>query len=353
MGKNRKKFSQKYYKCSELPASDLQDDDSEINPEDIIRRINDTKADVKSSQFYRDSLSTIVGVQERENQLRKIDKIICFGLGHFSQCVSSRTQLCFISQLKEDLSVDEILFQDPIFSLIEKEILEKLRFSVIPGNLEGKFIVNPGEICLFYLPHCPKQLTNNFLWANWGPTLSKILLISNAFSGVLISQSKASQEINAGLILKAEEFTEEIPLKNSYIFTDIFNDTALHHFPEKIFKEKFLRLWKDKGPEPIYSDPEFITSSLNRLNIGENVNEKISSSPVVQYILTEFRKNKTTDETLCKAKEELHFMAETYLCYLQSQRKVQLIRTQYSGRGERTISDTANLVGFKLPHDPK
>ncbi|KAJ3641766.1 hypothetical protein Zmor_028245 [Zophobas morio] len=73
----------------------------------------------------------------------------------------------------------------------------------------------------------------------------------------------------------------------------------------------------------------------------------------LQYILSQYRKHKTTSEQLCKAREEMEFMANTYLCYLKSLRLQQEIHDEFHGKGERTVRETANLVGFKLPHDPK
>lgn len=75
-------------------------------------------------------------------------------------------------------------------------------------------------------------------------------------------------------------------------------------------------------------------------------------SPMMQYVLEQTRAHQETSETLCKAREEAQNLAENYLCYLHSLRKYQEINTFYSGKGERSISETANLVGFKLPHDP-
>lgn len=73
----------------------------------------------------------------------------------------------------------------------------------------------------------------------------------------------------------------------------------------------------------------------------------------LKYIISQFRKYKTTDEQLCKAKEEMESIARTYLCYLKSLRLEKQILDQYHGKGERTVSETAKMVGFKLPHDPK
>lgn len=74
---------------------------------------------------------------------------------------------------------------------------------------------------------------------------------------------------------------------------------------------------------------------------------------IFQYIKNQFRKYKTTDQQLCKAREEMNFMARTYLCYLKSLRLEQEIRKEFHGRGERSTAETAKIVGFKLPHDPK
>lgn len=74
---------------------------------------------------------------------------------------------------------------------------------------------------------------------------------------------------------------------------------------------------------------------------------------VVQFVKNQYKKYETTDQTLCKAREEMKFIGDTYLCYLSSLRKQLAINKEYNGGGERTVKDTASLVGFKLPHDPK
>ncbi|XP_050507202.1 protein FMC1 homolog [Diabrotica virgifera virgifera] len=79
----------------------------------------------------------------------------------------------------------------------------------------------------------------------------------------------------------------------------------------------------------------------------------LKNNLMLQYVISQFRKYKTTDEQLCKARQEMDFMAKTYLCYLKSTRLSDEIHQEYHGKGERTVADTANMVGFKLPHDPK
>lgn len=85
--------------------------------------------------------------------------------------------------------------------------------------------------------------------------------------------------------------------------------------------------------------------------ISSETNSK--DSLAAKYVSSQFRKFETTDLLHCRAKEEMRFTAETYLCYLQSIRKLKELTAVYSGKGERSIRETADMVGFKLPHDPK
>ncbi|KAF7264641.1 hypothetical protein GWI33_022922 [Rhynchophorus ferrugineus] len=69
--------------------------------------------------------------------------------------------------------------------------------------------------------------------------------------------------------------------------------------------------------------------------------------------MSQYRKFNTTDQQLCRAKEEMDFIAKTFLCYLKSARLSYEIQDEFHGKGERTVAETARMVGFKLPHDPK
>lgn len=81
--------------------------------------------------------------------------------------------------------------------------------------------------------------------------------------------------------------------------------------------------------------------------------KKLSDNQMVQYVFAQYRKYQTTDQQLCKAREEMLFKANSYASYLKSSRLFKEINAEYKGKGERTVEDTAKLVGFKLPHDPK
>lgn len=97
---------------------------------------------------------------------------------------------------------------------------------------------------------------------------------------------------------------------------------------------------------------KLLRSLLNELRLA-SPDGTIKESVAATYVLGQFKKYNTTQEQLCKAKEEMQFLGQTYLTYLSSSRKHQAINANYKGQGERSIKETADMVGFKLPHDPK
>ncbi|ALC47137.1 CG34117 [Drosophila busckii] len=79
----------------------------------------------------------------------------------------------------------------------------------------------------------------------------------------------------------------------------------------------------------------------------------IKNNLAARYILAQYKKFETTDQQLCKARNEAIFLGQTYLTYLSSLRNYNELYKEFHGRGERTVKETADLVGFKLPTDPK
>lgn len=49
---------------------------------------------------------------------------------------------------------------------------------------------------------------------------------------------------------------------------------------------------------------------------------------------------------IIKRKIVLHVILNLHYRYLE-------LHSEYHGRGERTVKETADLVGFKLPNDPR
>ncbi|XP_064072245.1 protein FMC1 homolog [Vanessa tameamea] len=81
--------------------------------------------------------------------------------------------------------------------------------------------------------------------------------------------------------------------------------------------------------------------------------KKLTENQMARYVLSQYRKHQTTDQQLCKAADEMHYKAKTYFEYLHFTRKYKEINSEFKGKGERSVEETARMVGFKLPHDPK
>ena len=88
-----------------------------------------------------------------------------------------------------------------------------------------------------------------------------------------------------------------------------------------------------------------------RLNLPEGKN--VRHQPLTKYIFNEFKRHQTTSKQHCKAGQEMEHLSSTYATYLTSQRLWHEVHKEYHATGERTVEDTAKIVGFKLPHDPK
>lgn len=187
-------------------------------------------------------------------------RIVCLGLGNVSECTTSRFQLAFLLCLQSFCNNVHIEVCDPAFNKEDKLVLESFGFQVIE-NLEGKFTVNHNETVVFYMPHCPKQLSNNLLWANWGLQLNCCIIIANSFAKLLETNPKHVILDNAQYILSISPYVVELAVINSFKFYEIFNDTAIHVFPLDKLSLISKDFWK-LTPEPKYTedDIEFIRS---------------------------------------------------------------------------------------------
>ncbi|XP_058454854.1 SRR1-like protein [Malaya genurostris] len=245
----------------------LSPDSSSASIESFFRKYTDTKSDLTSSPFFNEITEKVFPILKQA----EISRIICLGLGRLSECPISRHQLAFIFCLKEYINLqDRIKFFDPIFSQLEIKILQHLDGVVLKENLEGKYLSN--EKTLFYLPHCPKQITNNILWKNWRlELLNNTIIISNSFESILISNPRRFLDISANFIRKIAEYCDEISLPINYKHADIFNDISLHLFNTEALRLKEEQFWE--ATEPLYNEEnlEFITREIqDTLKIGDD-----------------------------------------------------------------------------------
>ncbi|CAL4099318.1 unnamed protein product [Meganyctiphanes norvegica] len=96
-----------------------------------------------------------------------------------------------------------------------------------------------------------------------------------------------------------------------------------------------------------------LRSLIRELRNAVPEHERVKHSPSFSFLMEQYRRNSLTDQQYCREAEEMAYMADTYATYLESSRKQQELYYQYHAAGERSIRETADMVGFKLPNDPK
>lgn len=201
-------------------------------------------------------------------QSRKVVEIVCFGLGHIGECQISRHQLAFLLCLKEICGTEKVLVHDPIFFKSECEVLRQLGLHIIEENNEGSYIISDRGVTVVYFPHCPKQLTNNFLWSNWSKNLENCILICNSFTTLIDNQPSRISSETVPYIVEIFPFTTETVLKNNFKFTDIFNDTSVHYFSKQNLENVSPDFWIKQDKPQYENSEEFITSlMIKKLNI--------------------------------------------------------------------------------------
>lgn len=220
--------------------------------------------DLRVSKYLED-VSKSVSTLLRSNN---VVEIVCFGLGHVGECNISRYQLALLLCLKDVTLCEKVLVHDPIFYKSECEVLKQLGVEVIEENKEGGYVISNEGITLIYLPHCPKQLTNNFLWSNWSDKLENCILMCNSFTSLVENQPSRILLETVPYISKIYPYISELRLENKFKYTDIFNDTSIHYFLKEKLEKLESSFWI-KGERPEYKNTEeFITSlMIDKLNI--------------------------------------------------------------------------------------
>jgi len=75
----------------------------------------------------------------------------------------------------------------------------------------------------------------------------------------------------------------------------------------------------------------------------------VPSTQTWKYIVKTVREPPNSEEEI----SNLQTIGQTYLSYLRNTRLYLELLSKYKGKGERSIQDTATMVGFKLPNEPK
>lgn len=219
----------------------------------FCRKINNAKSSLDETPF-KEGVQTILQKALDSCGESSITEIICYGLGHFTECNISRYQLALLLSVREHFK-GTIYVHDPIFYTSEVNILKELGFCIIEENEEGKRKLCTSGTTFLYLPHCPKQLVNNFLWKNWGPGLKNGIVFGNSFSSVVERQTLSDKRLT-NFLAKIQPYVQEYPIDNNFKFSDVFNDTSVHVFPEEKLELLPPTFWSENCAEPVYPDSD-------------------------------------------------------------------------------------------------
>ncbi|KNC33833.1 THO complex protein 7, partial [Lucilia cuprina] len=116
---------------------------------------------------------------------------------------------------------------------------------------------------------------------------------------------------------------------------------------EPMDEDAVLELSIDKDESDVKMEEVAATKTLRSLLQelrSASPNGCIKNSLAARYILAQYKKFSTTDQQLCKARDEALFLGQTYQTYLSSLRKYNELHKEYHGRGERTVRETADMV---------
>lgn len=210
---------------------------------------------MQNSEFLQSVIRSLTDL----SQLKKASEIICLGIGRIAECSIAKHQLAFISLIGKHFGIKTIKFFDPVLSKHEHQLIEKLNYEVLTENKEGKF--KAVQSILFFLPHCPKQITNNLLFANWNPdNIKNLVLICNSFQKIIDTTPERFLRPNGHYILEINQFASEKEIDNNFRFTDIFNDFSIVSFPSDKLDKAPADLWENPEPKYAEEDLELVTN---------------------------------------------------------------------------------------------
>ncbi|OUM61732.1 hypothetical protein PIROE2DRAFT_27112, partial [Piromyces sp. E2] len=169
--------------------------------------------------------------------------IVSYGVGNFTKSRISQFQFALCILLKSNLKLNgKVYFYDPVFTEVEKEVINNYGFEVIEENEHGRRNIN--KMTLFYMPHCNYNLYNNVLGTNWElDKLSKLILIGNDFSMYDENMVSSKFESEAPFLKAILPLTKKVAFPDIFENNDIFNNTTIHFFPKSNILEQSKQFW--------------------------------------------------------------------------------------------------------------
>ncbi|XP_026812720.1 SRR1-like protein isoform X2 [Rhopalosiphum maidis] len=224
-------------------------------PQQKQRSIEECTNIIATSPFWIQFSSTIKVVLNGSNP----SSILCYGLGNFFESIQSKYQLGLLLTIKNEFKIKNCYVYDPKFTDAERTHLAEVGCDSLSENEEGKRSLLPGTFV--YMPHCPKQLLNNLLWANWNKEiLASCIIVCNSIDQTVTSTLDRVLNKYAYYVQKISPYVIEKKCCDNFMYDDVFNDMALHIFPDEKLKELENIFW-ERSKEPLYDNDEleFIT----------------------------------------------------------------------------------------------
>merc|ERR1740128_273582 len=232
-----------------------------------IRNIFNSRKEIQTSDFFKNFLAVLIQSSDKIN--KPIADIVCFGIGCISSSKISQYQLALLLNLSENFECS-IEVYDPIFTEVDKQILVDLKLNLLPSNCEGKKKQNSAGATLFFLPHCPRELSNNLLYANWDSgLLQNCIIYANSFEKVIINTPRR---------LKKDEVKEDKEDVN-----------GIPSFWSTIFKNvEMLAEMVQEADEPVLDCLEDITVTLTeKAPMGFTLHFHFKENEYITVTLTE------------------------------------------------------------------
>ncbi|XP_078363059.1 SRR1-like protein isoform X2 [Oculina patagonica] len=258
-GPKNRNYKQKNGSNTKLLNSCTSYETTTCDANELRMKIEKCREEISGSEF-------LSSVQAEKPKIKAIPKepiadIVCYGIGKLSSCPIARYQFAFLLLLKELLQLTGLCFiYEPHFSQDDKIVVKEFGSSLIEHNEEGKRKVE--SLTLFFMLHCGKPLYNSVLWANWGPGLSNVVILGNRFTSYQERLPSRQLRDEAPYIYNILPYMIETPIPNTFHHSDIFNDSAVHWFPNEMLAKVPHAVWKD-NVEPVYdqNDPEIVTTN--------------------------------------------------------------------------------------------
>ncbi|CAF1199144.1 unnamed protein product [Adineta steineri] len=262
-----------------------------FNQEQLLKNLENKINIIRTSYFWLQFHDYFL--QWINRQLTSID-ILCYGLGHISQSISSQYQYALLKLIEEIFQnkIQTIYLYDPIWTKDEYDFLrldnKYSKYEILIENNQAYQTINRSSF--IYIPFCSKPIHNNLLYSNWTKeNLKKILFYGNSFE-------KFSHEVQFNTekyfyIYQTTSFLTEISLPLFEHYTNTFNEQVLTSFDRTSVTVKGHRheqaysfRLEDKGAiQSIKFNPDLSVLAIKR---NSNSVEFLNFAPIPQTPLS-------------------------------------------------------------------